>query len=124
MKDSTPTALVVEWRELAEILRAEGCIDVAAARERCATELETALHKQDAETLSVPQAAIESGYNEDYLRRLLRNTPALNAGRPGKPLIMRRDLPRKAPPTLVGKRLRKYDLNADAQSLMSQQGAI
>ncbi len=123
MKVSTPAALIVEWRELAEILRAEGCPEVAAARERCASELEAALRKHDSEALSVKQAASESGYSAEYLRRVLRDTPALNAGRAGKPLILRRDLPRKAAAPLVGSRPEPYDVAADAQSLVSRQGA-
>jgi hypothetical protein len=90
LKDFTPAGLIVQWRELAEMLRAEGCPEVAAARERCASELETSLRKCDNEALSVNQAASESGYSAEYLRRVLRYTPALNAGRAGKPLILRR----------------------------------
>lgn len=122
-KNSTPAALIVQWRELAEILRAEGCPEVAAARERCASELETSLHKHDTEALSVKQAASESGYSAEYLRRLLRDMPALNAGRAGKPLILRRDLPRKPVVPLVGSGPEPYDVRADAQSLVSRQGA-
>jgi hypothetical protein len=117
-----PAALIIKWRELAEVLKAEGCPEVAAARERCATELETVLHAQQSEALSIDQAAVESGYNADYLRRLLRTTPALNAGRAGKPLILRRDVPRKAK-SLVRGIAELYDASADAQSLMSRQGA-
>jgi hypothetical protein len=122
MIDLTPAALIVQWRELAHILKAEGCSDVAAARERCATELETCLHKHDSQALSVEQAAEESGYNADYLRRMLRVKPALNAGRRGKPLILRSNLPRRTN-ALVGTGTELYDPHADAQSLMSRQGA-
>jgi hypothetical protein len=121
LTDSTPVALIVQWRELAEILKAEGCSDVAAARERCASELETCLHKLDSEALSVEQAASETGYNRGSLRRMLRDKPDLNAGRKGKPLILRRDLPRKAK-MLVGRRREMYDVSADAQSLVGRQG--
>jgi len=123
MKVSSPAALIVEWRELAEMLRREGCPEVAAARERCASELEDSLHKHDNEALSVNQAASESGYSAEYLRRVLRESPALNAGRAGKPLIRRRNLPRKAAATLVGSGPKPYDVSADAQSLVSRQGA-
>lgn len=123
MKVSSPAALIVEWRELAELLRAEGCPEVAAARERCATELEAALRKDDSEASSIKHAASECGYSVEYLRRVLRDRPALNAGRPGKPLILRRDLPRKTAATLVRSRPEPYDVRADAQSLVSRQGA-
>ena len=119
---NSPQALIVHWRELAETLNAEGCSEVAAARERCATELENCLRSNDSQALSVKQAARESGYNADYLRRLLREKPELNAGRNGKPLIFRRNLPRK-PTTLVGCAAKQYDVAADAQSLVNRQGA-
>jgi AraC-like DNA-binding protein len=124
LTDGTPDSLIVQWRELAEILRAEGCPEVAAARERCANELETVLHTTKNEPLSINQAAQESGYSAEYLRRLLRETPALNIGRVGKPLIRRRDLPRKATTTLVGRTPKRYDVAADAQSLVGRQGVI
>jgi hypothetical protein len=94
---------------------------VAAARERCATELEAVLHTHDSQALSMDTAADESGYSAEHLRRLLRDTPALNAGRAGKPLIHRRDLPRKAI-KVVRSGPMMYDVTADAQSLVSRQG--
>ena len=119
---SDPAALIIEWRELVEQLKAEGCSEVAAARERCANELEAVLHTQQSEALSINQAAHESGYNAEYLRRLVRNKPALNAGRAGKPLILRRDLPRRTNAKLAGCSTLMYSVEADAQSLMSRRG--
>jgi hypothetical protein len=115
-----PPALVIRWRELADILRAEGCIEVAAARERCATELENCLDSLNGEKLSITFAARESGYSEESLRRMLRENPSLNVGRKGKPLIRRADLPRKA---VAGRNGGQYDPVADARSLMSRQGS-
>lgn len=118
MKDvREPGSLVVEWRRVAEILRAEGCFEVAATRERSANELEALLHTQQNELLSITDAAQESGYSAEYLRRLLRKTPALNAGKAGKPLIRRAELPRKAM-SLVGNGRDVYDVCADAQNLL------
>jgi len=108
---------VVQWLTLADILKAEGCLDVASARERCAAELETCLHIIDSQPLSVEQAASESGYNADSLRRMLRDKPALNAGRKGKPLILRTDIPRKAKINVVGTVALVYDVDADARFL-------
>jgi hypothetical protein len=115
--DPSPSALILKWRELAETLRAEGCSEVAAARERCATELEAVLHTHDSQALSIEQAATESGYSAEHLRRLLREAPALNAGRSGKPLIHRRDLPRKAAIKVVQRGPLMYDVDADARFL-------
>jgi hypothetical protein len=122
VKATSPTALIVQWRERAQVLHAEGCSAVAAARERCANELEALLHTIDTEALSIDQAANESGYSAEHLRRILRKTPALNAGRAGKPLILRRNVPRKAK-SLVGTSGLMYDPVADARSLLSRQGA-
>jgi hypothetical protein len=117
---SHPTQLIVTWRELAEILRSEGCTEVAAARERCATELENCLNVQSSEPLSISAAALASGYTQEHLRRLLRENPGMNAGRNGKPLIRRGDLPLK---TVAARNAEKYDPVADARSLMSRQGS-
>jgi hypothetical protein len=85
-------------------------------------ELESALHAEEMEVLSINRAANESGYNAEYLRRLLRNNPELNVGRRGKPLIRRCDLPRKTAKSLVRQIPELYDARADAQSLMGRQG--
>jgi hypothetical protein len=121
VKATSPTALIVQWRERAQVLHAEGCSGVAAARERCANELEALLHTIDTEALSIDQAADEGGYSAEHLRRLLRKAPALNAGRAGKPLILRRNVPRKAK-SLGKKTAVMYDPVADAQSLVGRQG--
>ena len=55
--------------------------------DRCADELEA--------TLSLVEAASESGYSADHLGRLVRDGKIPNAGRPGAPRIARKHLPRK-----------------------------
>jgi hypothetical protein len=112
--------LVARWMERGALLRDEGCSEIAAARERCAAELEACVRQLNDEALSPAQGARESGYSEEHLRRLLRQHPELNCGRSGKPSIRRRDLPRKP---LACAATRKYDAVADARSLMSRQGA-
>ena len=119
MRIQTPEALVTHWRERAEVLREEGCTDIAAVRERCAVELEDVLHRLQSEKLTIERAAVESGYNPDYLRRFVRENPTLNAGRVGKPLILRKDLPKKAA-TVVHPRNQSYDVTADARSLVTR----
>jgi len=116
-------ALVIHWRELADVLNAEGCSEVAATRLRSATELENLLHTIESAPLSIAQASEESGYTCEHLRRMLREKPVLNAGRKGRPLVRRRDLPRKAAIKLVHSARFTYDVDADAQSsLVSRQG--
>jgi hypothetical protein len=70
----------------------------------------------------VQDAAKLGGYCDEQIRRILRQQPHLNVGRPGKPAILRRNVPRKAV-RLVRRTDSVYDPAADAQSLMSRQGA-
>lgn len=119
--NSSLAALLTRWRETAATLRSEGYTQGADMTERRATELEDCLTALDAETLSVSQAASESGYSAEHVRRMLSENPTLNAGRKGKPLIRRSDLPRKA--SIAGKAPKLYDPIADARNLMGRQGA-
>ena len=88
--------LVDRWRTRAKSLRewaaAEGA---AAAFERAAIELEAELADHDDEVLSLNQAAHESRYSAEHLRRMIREGKLPNAGRKGSPRIRRRDLPTK-----------------------------
>jgi len=115
-----PRALVDAWRHRASEYRRTGAADNATAWECAAQELEDSLRRESEQPLSIKQAAREGHYSEEQLRRILREHPHLNAGRPGKPLILRRDAPRK-PQKVVHSRAPRYDVVADAQSLMSRQ---
>lgn len=112
-------ALVDGWRARAAVLRDEGYTDGATIRERCASELEKALETLDVEALSAAQAARESGYSVEQIRRILRAQPELNCGRPGKPAIQRKNLPHK-PGGVARAEARAYDAVADARALMSR----
>ena len=89
--------LPVTWRKQAQALRRYGGETPAAALESCAAELEDTLRERDETTLSLTEAARESGYSADHLGRLVRDGKIPNVGRPGAPRIARRHLPRKAP---------------------------
>ena len=68
--------------------------------------LEAVLRQRDETTLTLADAARESGYSTDHLGRLVRDGKIPNAGRPGAPEIARRHLPRKtgaAKPSLAAK---------------------
>jgi hypothetical protein len=71
-------------------------VAAAAAFERAAGELEDAIVRERDELLSLPQAAIESGYSRDNLARQIRAGTLPNAGRRHAPRIRRGDLPRKS----------------------------
>ena len=56
--------------------------------------LEEAARDNDEATLTLANAARESGYSTDHLGRLVRSGKTSNAGRPGAPRISRGHLPR------------------------------
>ena len=87
--------LPVAWRKQAKTLRRYGGETQAIVLDRCADELEATLHELDETTLSLVEAASESGYSADHLGRLVRDGKIPNAGRPGAPRIARMHLPRK-----------------------------
>jgi hypothetical protein len=60
-----------------------------------ADELQRALRAAEADILTVPEAARESGYSADRLKELIREGKIPNAGRKHAPRIRRGDLPRK-----------------------------
>ena len=63
------------------------------ALESCAAELEAALRDSDQATLTLTDAAPESGCSTDRLGCLVREDEIPNAGRPGAPRIACRHLP-------------------------------
>jgi hypothetical protein len=65
----------------------------AQAFETAAVELEQALAAADSETLTLIEAARLSGLTRGHLGDLIRAGKLPNAGRKGKPLIRRADLP-------------------------------
>ncbi len=90
-----PKDLPHAWREQADVQRDLAAEGQACTFEHCAKQLEVALDSYAKETLTISQAAIQSGYNEETLRRLVREGVIPNAGRPNAPRIRRADLPLK-----------------------------
>ena len=114
------TALARQWRERATELRTWAAAEGSAlALEGCARELEDALRAAEDELLTISQAAIESGYSERRLRELLADGKVPNAGQPGASRIRRADIPRKPQPA-NGQAVGVYDVDADADSLLSR----
>ena len=89
--------LPADWRRQAKTLRRYGGQALATALERCADELEGTIQERDETTLTLTDAARESGYTATHLGRLVRDGKIPNAGRPNAPRIARRHLPLKAP---------------------------
>ena len=101
--------LVSRWRAEVDVLRKRGADGQAAAVESCADELEQAVVEANLESLTLDQAAEESGYSKSHLSRLMAADRLPNAGRRNAPRIKRGDLPRKPEtpmdegPDLVGR---------------------
>ena len=89
-------SLLDDWLKQAEALRRYGGGNLAVVLERCADELEATLRERDETTLTLTDAARESGYTREHLGRLVRDGKIPNAGRPGAPRIALKHLPRKA----------------------------
>ncbi len=107
--------LAVSWRDKATELRpyAPG---PATAFEVCAGGLEAALRANESSTLTLPEAAAESGYSADRLRHMIAEGKIPNVGRKGAPRIRRANLPVKpgrAKPAVSG-----FDAGAFARSLL------
>lgn len=80
--------LLDRWQGEAETLRQRGAPAQADALLACCRELEEALTQHDLETLTIRDAAAESGYSESQLRRMFK----------GQPTVSRGALPRKPKP--------------------------
>ncbi|UCG86674.1 MAG: hypothetical protein JSW71_22715 [Gemmatimonadota bacterium] len=88
---------MTKWGDEAHAMRNRGAlVNGAALLEEVLRDFEAATSDFQAETLSLSNAARESGYSVDYLGRLVREGQIPNAGRPNAPKVRRSDLPRKA----------------------------
>ncbi len=92
-----PADLPAAFKEVASIAREYMADERAAAIwERAAEMVEESLRRSGLERLKLPQAALESGYTKDHLRRLIDDGKIPNASAAdGSKAILRKDLPRK-----------------------------
>lgn len=93
--------LVTRWRNEAATVERCGCESIGKLIRRLTIELEEALRDDQDETLTLAEAALESGYSVEHLRKLLAKDRIPNAGEKGRPRICRRDLPARP---VAGKR--------------------
>ncbi len=91
------TDLPAAFEEAAAIAREYAADERAAAIwERAAEMAEESLRRSGLERLTLPQAALESGYTKDHLRRLIDEGTIPDAsGADGSKAILRMHLPRK-----------------------------
>jgi len=90
-----PASLLLQWRERAAYLEQFGDPTSAKLWRLAAVELEHVLKAVGDETLSLTEAAAESGFTADHLGALVRQGKLPNAGVPNAPRIRRNDLPTK-----------------------------
>ena len=90
--------LASQWRDEAQVLRQRGQESLALMGESFADELEGALREYDRATLTLREAAAESGYSADHLGKLIRDGKLPNAGRRNAPRLRRQDLPARPRP--------------------------
>src|SRR5437016_589479 len=89
-------ALVERWKAQAVVLDEWEAHNEAKAARKCATELEAGIREWQLETLTLTDAARESGYSYSALQQMVADGEVPNAGAKNKPRITRCDLPRKA----------------------------
>ena len=89
------TDLPPRWTARATEMRFLGQEPLAKLIEALLGEFETELAADATEPLTIAQAANESGYSEEHLRRLVREEQIPSAGRPNSPRIRRADVPIK-----------------------------
>lgn len=123
--------LVGTFRDRADAWRAEAlrfeqhqCVEVAATLRRAAEELEEDIREWGDKLLTVGQAAAESGYSAEYLRRLVREGKLRvdrQQGSKNRIRVWRRDLPVKRTPPPENKRgvnsLAVYNPEEDARDI-------
>ena len=90
--------LAARWLQEADLLDRYGCSSVAEMCRMHADELEAAWQEWELEELTITEAARESGYSPEQLRKLVRNGEIPDLRPPGSqgPIRIRRcDLPRR-----------------------------
>jgi hypothetical protein len=87
--------LLARWHEDAATLRHRGAVTHADLLDSVIGDLEATLTVQQAEAVTLAEAARVSGYTADHLGRLIREGKLRNVGRPNAPRLLLTNLPRK-----------------------------
>jgi hypothetical protein len=91
-----PTDLIALWRSQGKFLEDSAVSVGAAISYRHAEELQEWWRIHQTETLTLAQAAMETGYTADALSKQIRRGALPNLGSKSRPRVRRCDLPRKA----------------------------
>jgi hypothetical protein len=83
-------------RRRAELAEVDASVNAARLLDSVLADAEAVFGSEASESLTLRDAARESGYSRDHLARLVRSGAISNAGRPNAPRIRRANLPRKA----------------------------
>ena len=120
--------LAERWREEGQRLRTLEAHGQAAALEQAAKELDAEITKSESELLTIREAAAESGYSEEHLRRLARegDLPVeRNGGSKSKIKVLRADLPAKQRRDGRDRPARvDYDPDEDARDIAKAIGGV
>ena len=92
---SAMTDLLSRWRSEAETVERCGHESTGKLLRRLAVEVDEALRDDQDETLTLAEAALESSYSTEHLRKMVAAETIPNAGGKGRPRIRRRDVPLK-----------------------------
>ena len=84
--------LVESWREEAALFRRRGLNQAADLTESHAADLEAAVREYRLATLTLTEAATETGLKYDTIQGKVASGEIPSAGRPGSPLVRRCDL--------------------------------
>jgi hypothetical protein len=96
MSDQTRNQFRTRWTAKRDVFAEAGAlVDGARLLDHVLADVEAVFASEEAETLTVAEAARESGYTRDHVARLIRSGTIPNAGRPRAPRVRRGDLPRK-----------------------------
>lgn len=87
--------LLTRWRDEAETVERCGHGSTGKLIRRLTVEVEEALRDDQDETLTLAEAALESSYSAEHIRKMVASGMIPNAGERGRPRIRRGDLPVK-----------------------------
>ena len=118
MKRDSLLDLAAGWREDADLLRNHGAVEAATTSELHARQVINAVERAEDERLTVPEAALESGFAERTIRQQIAERKLENVGAKGRPRVRRGDLPMRA----KSKKGSDFDAATEARQILGGTG--